>query len=269
MIRNGARSTIASPFALLQTNVEYRARVSSLSPAIALKANSTYYAFSWEIPDHVDWRTRNEWSIVTPVRDQGPCRASWAFAAVAALEGQRALFAGSLLELSEQQLIDCSADFSNDACRHGSVVQAFKYIESAGGIDAAYSYPYRATGMICQFDRQNVSARVMGVVSVENDEQVLKDAVANVGPVAVSLDVASVYFQFYARGILNGVSCSSEANHALTVIGYGAEEGQEFWLLKNSWGTGWGEDGYLRLARNTDNLCGIASRACYPLLQTF
>lgn len=208
---------------------------------------------------------------MTPVKEEGSCRSSWAFAAVASIEGQQALVTDTLVSLSEQQLIDCSNDFGNHGCHHGSVNRALKYIQLTGGIDASHTYPLQGMDMICQFDRQHVVSRVTGFVSVQaNDEDVLKDAVANVGPISVSLNVSPLYMQFYDRGILSKITCSAQdLNHAMTVIGYGSDDGQDFWLIKNSWGTAWGEDGYLRLARNQANLCGIASNAVYPLLQTF
>lgn len=259
-----ARGTNLTPFCI-QTNEEYRVQTGSLITA-SLEANNTYYGFTWEIPEHIDWRSKR---IVTPVKDQESCSASWAYAAVASLEGQHALFSETLHDLSEQQLIDCSSDFGNEGCGPGNANQAFRYIESTGGIDGSDTYPSRHIHLICHFDRQHVIAKVLGFVSILNDEGVLKDAVANVGPISVSVDATSSYFQFYSRGILSNISCNNDANHALTVVGYGFDNGQDYWLLKNSWGTKWGEAGYLRLARNKDNLCGVASNAGYPLLQTF
>lgn len=239
----------------------------SLSIDAGPKSNSTYTGFWWDIPDHVDWRSK---SIVTDVRDEGTCPSSWAFAAVASIESQYALVTRHLVPLSEQQLIDCSADFGNDGCHHGSVSRAFKYIELTGGIDGSDSYPYQGMQMICLFDRQHVVSRVAGFVTVQDDELVLRDAVANVGPISVSLNISPAHVRFYDRGILSNITCSADdASHAMTAIGYGSADGQDYWLLKNSWGTEWGEDGYLRLARNQNNMCGISSNAVYPLLQTF
>lgn len=241
---------------------------SSLSIDSGFKPNSTYTGYTWDIPDHVDWRSKG---IVTSVKDEGSCRSSWAFAAVASIEGQHALITDTLVTLSEQQLIDCATDFGNHGCHYGTVNRALKYIQLTGGIDASATYPLQGMDMICQFDRQHVVSRVSGFVGVQvDDEHVLKDAVANVGPISVSVNVRPVYIQFYDRGIVSAITCSAhDTNHAMTVIGYGSNDGQDFWLIKNSWGMAWGENGFLRLARNQGNLCGIASNAAYPLLQTF
>ena len=214
----------------------------------------------------MDWSKRG---VVTPVSDQGSCRSSYAFAAVASIEGQYALYNGVSVKLSEQQVIDCSNDFNNEGCNGGDVAQAFRYIELTGGLDSRETYDSNFMQSICQFDRQHVVARLAGFVSIAKDEMILKDAVSNVGPVAVTLDASSFYFQFYSNGILSHIECSNQPNIAVAITGYGSEDGKDYWLLKNSWNKDWGQDGYMRLGRNENNLCNISSNAMYPLLRTF
>lgn len=243
-------------------------------PSNILNANNTYYANPWDIPSSLDWRSKN---VVTPVKDQGECTASFAYASISSIESQHAIQTGTLTPLSEQQIIDCSLDYGNEGCLGGGLTShAFRYIIAAGGIDSEEEYPFVGEDSFCRFTRQNVSSKVSGFVNiVEGDESVLKDAVANVGPTAVAVDAGSVYFQFYSRGIFDYNDCQRDRqhlNHALTVIGYGSELSEtptDYWIMKNSWGVGWGDEGYIRLRRNQDNLCGIASHALYPLMQNF
>jgi len=146
-------------------------------------------------------------------------------------------------------------------------------MKAAGGVDSETTYPYRGEEGICQFDRQHVVAKVSGYVGIlKGNQTVLKDAVANVGPIAAALDAASIYFQFYSRGIFDHDHCQNERqhlNHAVTVIGYGIDDATDYWMVKNSWGEGWGDKGYIKIARNQDNMCGIATDASYPLIQNF
>ena len=281
------------------TNDEYRNQylgysVKNLEDNSVLLANNTYFNNPWDIPSSLDWRKKASpsnpsSSVVTPVKDQGECSSSWAFAAVSSIESQYALFSGNLVSLSEQQVIDCSTDFGNEGCSGGGLIhQVFKYIKAAGGLDSQESYPFSQQESICRFTRENVTAKVSGFVAVQShDEAVLKDAVANVGPIAAAMDAGSEYFQFYSRGIFDhDVDCQRDKqhlNHAVTVVGYGSDYADnmrdtndrngstsyDYWIVKNSWGVQWGDSGYIKVARNRDNLCGIASDALYPLMQNF
>jgi len=258
------------------TNEEYRSQYLGYDGKDENEGNNTYLSNPWDIPSSLDWRLKN---VLTAVKDSGECSSSWAFSAVSSVESQYALTTGHRISLSEQQVIDCSHDFGNEGCSGGGLTtSAFKYIKSAGGIDSTDSYQFIGEDSICKFTRQNVTAKVAGFVNVlKDDESVLKDAVANVGPISSAVDAGSVFFQFYSRGVLDVDDCQKEPNHAVTVVGYGVEwkdgdlssNGTEYWILKNSWGMKWGENGYMKLARNQDNLCGVASQATYPLIQNF
>uniref|UniRef100_A0A8D2CMT0 Peptidase C1A papain C-terminal domain-containing protein n=1 Tax=Sciurus vulgaris TaxID=55149 RepID=A0A8D2CMT0_SCIVU len=130
------------------------------------------------------------------------------------------------------------------------------------GIHGPWGFPHR-------YNPENSAANDTGVMYIPKHEAALKKAVATVGPISVSIDASLQSFQFYEKGIYYDAECKShEPNHAVLVVGYGFEgtdpESNKYWLVKNSWSTGWGIDGYMKMARDQNNLCGIASAACYP-----
>lgn len=217
-----------------------------------------------ELPVSVDWRSRG---AVTPVKDQGRCLSFWAFSATGALEGQQFRKTQRLVSLSEQNLLDCSTDRGNHGCRGGMMNTGFEYVKKNGGIDTEDSYPYKGVQRRCSFNRKNIGASCKGVTNIpRGDEAKLMNAAATVGPIAVAINVGDT-FHHYHSGVYYEPRCSeTKLNHAALVIGYGTEFGHDFWLVKNSWGTSWGHDGYIKMARNKKNNCGIASVASYPLL---
>uniref|UniRef100_A0A667XER2 Uncharacterized protein n=1 Tax=Myripristis murdjan TaxID=586833 RepID=A0A667XER2_9TELE len=202
------------------------------------------------IPSSVDWRQKG---MVSPVQNQGYCGSCWAFSAVGALEGQMKKKTGSLIPLSPQNLVDCSTNDENNGCCGGFMTSAYKYIIENGGIDSEQSYPYEEKGKAGEcFGFQ---------VLPQGDENILQYIVATVGPIS-----AEINNSIFISGVYNDPECDNYMlNHAILIVGYGTDQGEDFWLVKNSWGTGWGEAGYLRLARN-NNLCGIAESAVYPEL---
>merc|ERR1711962_222386 len=172
-----------------------------------------------------------------------------------------------LPSLSEQQIVDCSRRYGNLGCNGGWYTSSWDYLKDAQGSESEDAYPYKGRQGYCRFDRSEVTAEVHGYVEVEkNNENALKEAVATVGPVAVAISVSG-RFPRYTGGVYYNPDCHNDLwhlNHAVLVVGCGSEEGQDYWLVKNSWGESWGLEGYVKMARNKDNNCGIACKAAYP-----
>ncbi|KAH8307751.1 hypothetical protein KR044_012243, partial [Drosophila immigrans] len=216
---------------------------------------------SVNIPGSIDWREKG---AVTRVKNQGGCGSCWAFASIGTLEGQHFIKNRELISLSEQNLVDCSKN--NNGCNGGWPETALNFIKDNGGVDTEDSYPYEEKDGECRFNPANVGAKVTGTVGVASeDESALAAAVAEKGPISVAVDAS--LFQHYEGGVLNEPSCQGGVNHGVVVVGYGHDSnGGDYWLVKNSWGDWWGENGYIRMARNRDNQCSIASHGVYPLV---
>jgi len=214
------------------------------------------------LPASVDWRTKG---YVTPVKNQGQCGSCWAFSAVATMEGAHFNKTGELVSLSEQNLVDCvKQDYG---CGGGLPIDGINYVIKNGGIDTEKSYKYTARDGNCHFKKSKIGATFKSAKALPSqNEKALQMAVATIGPISVGIDAAHNSFQLYKDGVYNERHCSTtQLDHGVTVVGYGTEDGKDYYLVKNSWGKSWGEKGYIKMRRNYHNQCGISTMACYAI----
>uniref|UniRef100_A0AAF5PUT0 Cathepsin L-like n=1 Tax=Wuchereria bancrofti TaxID=6293 RepID=A0AAF5PUT0_WUCBA len=214
------------------------------------------------LPNQVDWRKKG---LVTSVKVQGECGSCYAFAAVAALEAYHKQKTGRLLDLSPQNIVDCTRNLGNKGCNGGTMFRAFKYA-SQKGIAMESKYPYIENEQRCKWRQSIAVAKDNGFNEIKpGDELGLKHAVAKRGPVAVGICGSKRSFRFYKDGVYSNEKCG-RPDHGVLVVGYGTDRSHgDYWIVKNSWGNYWGKGGYAHMARNKGNMCHIASMASFPI----
>ncbi|XP_078279152.1 digestive cysteine proteinase 1-like [Rhinoraja longicauda] len=220
------------------------------------------------LPPSVDWRL---YGAVTPVKDQAMCGSCWSFGATGALEGALFLKTGYLIPLSQQMLVDCTWGFGNYACDGGLEWQTFEWILKHGGIADSESYgPYMGQNGFCHYNQSTLIAKMKSYTMVTSgDTEALKVAIFKQGPVVVGIDASHKSFRFYSNGVYYEPDCGNgleDLDHAVLAVGYGTLNGQPYWLIKNSWSTYWGNDGYVLMAMR-DNNCGVATGATFVTLE--
>jgi len=256
------------------THEEFRGKMGGCYkiPKKHLEGNNTQLGSTWlppsnvEIPESVNWVKEG---LVTPVKNQGQCGSCWAFSTTGSLEGQMFRKTGKLPNLSEQNLVDCSRDYGNMGCHGGWMDYAFSYIKDNMGIDSENGYPYYARELgYCYYRTVYKTGDVSGWFDLSpGNETNLKLGVAVVGPISVAIDASHPSLQHYHSGIYYEEKCGNtlrDLDHAVLVVGYGTENGQDYWLIKNSWSERWGEGGYFKMARNRKNHCGVATKPSFP-----
>jgi cathepsin F len=228
-----------------------------------IKAHSEQLTFSEAAPASHDWRKEG---AVGPVKDQGSCGSCWAFSTVGNLEGLNYIKNKQLVQYSEQQLVDC--DKKDSGCNGGLMENAFNYLKEAGGIMKQSDYKYTARDGTCKFSKTKVALQITGYKSAASqDEEEIKSFLYSTGPLAIAINADPL--QFYNGGIIDEDSSSCDPqglNHGVTLVGYGSENGSDYWVIKNSWGTGWGEEGYFRMARGKGT-CGVNTYVVSATLQ--
>jgi len=249
------------------SNAEYR-RIylgSHVDATNALEREKTSpFVLKTAIADDIDWRTQG---VLTGIKDQGQCGSCWSFSTTGSVEAAHEMKTKQLVSLSEQNLMDCSYTHGNLACDGGQMTAAFKYIIANKGIDTEESYPYTAkSSLLCKYKAANIGATISDFKNVAASESALAEAL-NVQPVSIAIDASHNSFQLYKSGVYYEPACSSSnLDHGVLAVGYGTTNGTDFWIVKNSWGNVWGLSGFIQMARNRNNNCGIASSAAYPIV---
>lgn len=240
------------------TPAEYRTLLGHIPKSTATRSRIVK-KFNGDVPDTVDWREKG---IVNKIKDQASCGSCWAFGTIQACESAYALVHGKLNSCSEQNLVDCCTSCSG--CSGGLESSALEFIinDQKGYLNSEEDYPYKAVDGTCQFD---ASKGINQIKSYEHgqqgDEAYLQTLVAQ-GVCDIAIDAGQWSFQLYTTGIYDEPSCSSLfLDHAVGLVGYGTDGGVDYWLVRNSWGTTWGEKGYIRMSRNKNNQCGVATDA--------
>jgi len=214
-----------------------------------------------------DWRSRG---AVTGVKDQAQCGSCWAFSTTGSIEGAWFLSKANLLSLSEQELVDCAGSYGNLGCNGGLMDYAFEYAMKSG-LAAEDDYKYTARDGSC---RASSTARTLPAGGLSSYKDISANSEAdliaaiNIGPVSVAIEADQSGFQFYKSGVFDGV-CGTNLDHGVLAVGYGTDSGKDYWTVKNSWGVGWGDQGYIRLVRGKEKQggqCGILMASSYPVV---
>ena len=225
-----------------------------------------------DLPVSIDWTVDG---AVTPIKNQGSCGSCWAYSAIGAIEGARFLDTGELVSLSEQQLVDC--DTLDSGCQGGLMDNAFMFDENNTGICTEEDYPYagRKHWIRGCFEKKGLCddvshTRVKSFVDVNGTNLDLMSAI-RFQPVSVAIQADQMAFQFYKTGVFAG-DCGVQVDHGVLAVGYGTtDENEDFWLVKNSWGSTWGDSGFIKLARDSktieEGMCGILTHASRPQLE--
>jgi len=245
------------------TNKEYRKLFLGFNSTFVFDESKVQRESNVSAPTSWDWR---KYGAVTPVKNQQQCGSCWSFSTTGSVEGCHKLSGKSLTSLSEQNIMDCSDSYGNQGCNGGLMTQAMQYIIDNKGVDTESSYPYTAEDGTCNYNSANIGATLTAYVNVNSGDESDLIAKATKAPVSVAIDASQSSFQFYSSGVYNEPACSSsQLDHGVLAVGWGTDpSGGDYYIVKNSWGTDWGMQGYIMMSRNRNNNCGIATMASLP-----
>jgi hypothetical protein len=227
------------------------------------------------VDQSVDWVTAG---AVTPVKNQGQCGSCWSFSTTGALEGAYFIKYGELVSFSEQQLVSCDNrqhGGKDMGCNGGLMDSAFSWIEKNSGLCSEQDYPYTSgdtkSAGTCETSCKNVDnsqIHSFADVPANSDDDMM--ATLNVQPVSIAIQADQKDFQLYSTGVFTG-SCGTSLDHGVMVVGYGSKDNEDYYRVKNSWGTTWGDQGYIYLGRgkqynNGSGQCGMLMQASYPTM---
>jgi len=250
------------------TNEEYRTfylGLKNLPSAKSSDENTFDVNQLSDLPSSLDWRDKG---VVTGVKNQEQCGSCWSFSTTGSMEGCIALTTSKLVSFSEQNLVDCSGgSYGNEGCNGGLMTSAMDYIIANGGLDTEDSYPYTAKDGTCKYDSKNNGGTLKSYKNVPKGNETALQYAVNNGPVSIAIDASSMSFQFYSSGIYSPKSCSStDLDHGVLAVGWGVDSSNDqYWIVKNSWGTTWGQQGYIWMPKNKNNFCGVATMATLPV----
>jgi C1A family cysteine protease len=250
-----------NPYADL-TPAEFRVRYMKVEHVPRVATGQEFYSDGLGLPATVDWRTKG---VVTGVKNQGQCGSCWAFSTTGSVEGIWAIKGHGLVSLSEQQLVDCSGAYGNYGCNGGLMDNAFKYIIANKGITTEANYPYAAVNQNCNSAKAaQVAATLTGYQDVTaNSMPSLQAAVAQ-QPTSVAVEADQSAWQLYNGGIVTK-NCGTALDHGVLAVGYTTTNSPPYWIVKNSWGTSWGNAGYIYIGMSTGNgVCGINMEPSFP-----
>jgi len=216
-------------------------------------------------PTTVDWTTKG---VVTPVKNQGQCGSCWAFSSTGSTESAVAISTGKLVSLSEQQLVDCSTE--NHGCNGGDMDYAFKYIEQNGGLCSEEEYPYKGVDGTCKSSSCGTKYdKIVGYSDVTKDNEADLETASVKQPISVAVEADQSTFQFYSKGTVMTGTCGTKTDHGVLIVGYNNEASTKYWIVKNSWGVTWGDEGYCYICKDcgkngNSGECGINTDPSHP-----
>jgi C1A family cysteine protease len=249
----------ANPPSIRSSSVSLGGQESSTTPSVGVSVGVSTN------PAALDWRLKK---VVTPVKNQGSCGSCWAFSAAAALESVYAIRTGQLYNLSTQQLVDCTVSLGNAGCSGGWMDTAFKYTKT-NGTELWTDYPYVARDQKCAYNSSKVVFKNKGWVNIQKNNETAMEMAVALQPISIALKADASVFQLYKSGVINSTACGTTINHAVTIVGYNNTASPPYWIIKNSWGTSWGEKGYVRIFKQLNGtlgkgICGLAQYPSYP-----